>query len=104
MKIKKGDTVKVLSGKDRGKTGTVLQVLTTKTGTVRVVVDGVNKLKKHLRAGRGQSGQRIELSAPLDKSNLMLVHPKSGKPTRVGFRIEEGNKKRVAKKTAQLID
>ncbi len=105
MKIKTNDIVKVLSGKSRGKTGKVLQVLEQKkNGRTYVVVEGVNILKKHLRAQRNQKGQVIELPAPVDVSNVMLVDPKSNKPTRVGFKKDGDQKKRVAKKTGEYID
>lgn len=106
MKIKTGDNVKVLSGKDRGKIGKVIQVLLNKRTDRRfVVVEGINKLKKHLRAGRkGQPGQTIELPAPLPMSKVMLIDPKSGRPTRVGSRMEGTTKRRVAKVSGELID
>lgn len=105
MKIKTGDNVQVLSGKDKGKSGKVTQVLFHKQKERWfVVIDGVNKRKKHLRAARGQKGQIIELSAPIDASNVMLVESKTGKTTRVGFAIEGSAKKRVAKKSGEYID
>lgn len=106
MKIKTGDKVKVLSGKDSGKTGKVIQVLTNKsTSRVFVVVEGVNILKKHLRAGKqGEKGQIIELPAPMDISNVMFIDNKSKKPTRVGYKIEGDEKKRVAKVSGEFID
>ncbi|OGH86494.1 MAG: 50S ribosomal protein L24 [Candidatus Magasanikbacteria bacterium RIFOXYC12_FULL_33_11] len=106
MKIKTGDKVKVLSGKDRGKTGKILQVLTNKTtNRVFVVVEGANLLKKHLRAGKqGEKGQIIELPAPMDISNVMLIDGNSKKPTRVGYKIEGDKKKRVAKVSGEFID
>ena|SRR3989338_5995338 len=105
-KIKTGDKVKVLSGKDRGKTGKVIQVLVNKQkGRFFVVVEGVNVLKKHVRTKqRGQKGQIIQLPAPIDISNVMVIDPKSGKPTRVGFTIEGKEKKRVAKRSGEYID
>jgi large subunit ribosomal protein L24 len=105
MKIKIGDKVKVLIGKDRGKTGKVIQALQNKkTNQMFVVVEGVNTLKKHMRAGRGQKGQIIELSAPIDASNVQLLDPKSGKPTRVGYMKEGKTKKRIAKISGEYID
>lgn len=106
MKIKNGDNVKVLSGKDRGKTGKVIQVLfNTEKQRSFVVVEGVNMLKKHLRTRKqGEKGQIVELSAPIDMSNVMLIDPKSGKPTRVGYRTEGTEKKRVAKKTNEVVE
>jgi large subunit ribosomal protein L24 len=106
MKIKTGDKVKVLGGKDRGKTGKVIQVLTNKKNDqAYVVVEGLNKLKKHLNARRqNEKGQIIELSAPLHISKVMLVDSKSGKPTRVGYKTEGKEKKRVAKVSGEYIE
>lgn len=105
MKIKTGDNVKVLSGKDRGKTGKVIQVLKNKkTDRLFVVVEGVNVLKKHLRSGGEEKGRVIELSAPINVSNVMLIDPKTGKPTRVGFERTGDKKKRIAKKSGEAID
>ncbi len=105
MKIKTGDKVKVLSGKDRGKTGKVIQVLqSSKKNQTFVVVEGLNILKKHLKASKGQSGQIVELSGPIQSSNVMVIDPKSGKPTRVGYLQEGDTKKRVAKRSKELID
>ena len=105
MKIKTGDKVKVLSGKNRGKTGKVIQVLENKkTKQMFVVVEGVNILKKHMKAGRGGKGQIIELSAPVHMSNVMLIDPKSSKPTRVGYKKEGKSKKRIAKISGEYID
>ena len=81
MKIKKGDTIKVIAGKDRGKTGKVLQTLPKLN---RVSAEGINMLTKHLKSGkRGQQGQKIEFPSPIQVSNVMLVCPQCGKPTRV---------------------
>ena len=106
MKIKTGDKVKILSGKDKGKTGKVIQILeNTKKGQIYVVVENINILKKNMRPRReGEKGQIIELPAPLNISNVMLIDPKSGKPTRVGFKIEGKDKKRVAKVSGEFID
>lgn len=106
MKIKTGDNVKVLSGKDRGKTGKVIQVLhNKKTNKHFVVIEGLNLLKKHMRAGRqGDKGQVIELPAPMHMSNVMLIDPKTDKATRVGYKQEGSDKKRIAKKSGEFID
>ncbi len=105
MNIKTGDNVKVIAGKDRGKTGKVVQVLFNKRkGEHYVVVDGVNVLKKHMRAKRGQKGQIIELPSPIHMSNVMVVDPKLNKPTRIGYTIEADTKKRVGKKSGEFID
>ncbi len=106
MKIKTGDNVKVLSGKDRGKTGKVVQVLTNKaTHQHYVVVEGVNMLKKHLRAGkRGEKGQVIELPAPIHASSVAFIDSKSGRSTKVGYRVEGDTKKRISRKSGEFID
>ena len=106
MKIKTGDKVKVLTGKDKGKTGKVIQILHNKqTAQFFVVVEDINVLKKHMRARReGEKGQIIELPAPLNISNVMLIDPKSGKPTRVGYKTEGKEKKRIAKKSGEFLN
>ena len=105
MKIKTGDNVKVLVGKDNGKTGKVIQVLESKKKNQNyVVVEGLNIRKKHLRPqSSGEKGQTIELSFPIHISNVMLIDPNSKKPTRVGYKIEGKDKKRVAKKSGEFI-
>ncbi|KKQ27120.1 MAG: 50S ribosomal protein L24 [Candidatus Magasanikbacteria bacterium GW2011_GWC2_37_14] len=105
MKIRTGDKVKVLSGKDRGKEGKVIQVLKNKTNDkYYAVVEGANLLKKHMRPRKqGEKGQIIELPAPLHISKVMLIDPKSGKATRVGYKMEGKEKKRVAKISGEII-
>lgn len=110
MKIKKGDNVKILSGRDRNKTGKVIQVLDMAERGMYVVVEGLNQLKKHMRSNRAaaagsakQAGQVIELPSPLHISKVMLIDPKSNKPTRVGFVTEGTEKKRVAKVSKEII-
>lgn len=96
MKIRKGDQVKILCGKDRGKIGKVTRVISKKR---KALVEGLNLVKKHVRPRRqGEKGQRVSVPAPVDLSNLMSVCPKCAKPVRVGFRVEKGNKYRVCKK------
>lgn len=106
MKIKSGDKVKVLTGKDAGKEGKVVQVIHNKeTGQFYVVVEGANILKKHMRAHKGgEKGRVIELPAPIHISNVQLIDPKSGKPTRVGYKQEGEVKKRVAKISGEFIE
>ncbi|MFH1426187.1 MAG: 50S ribosomal protein L24 [Candidatus Kerfeldbacteria bacterium] len=88
IRIKSGDTVKVLKGKDSGKTGTVSQVLPSMN---KVVVDGVNQLVKHLKSGKkDEKGQRIEFFGPIPAANVALVCPKCNKPTRIGYAITKG--------------
>ncbi|OGH60190.1 MAG: 50S ribosomal protein L24 [Candidatus Magasanikbacteria bacterium RIFCSPHIGHO2_01_FULL_33_34] len=105
MKIKTGDNVKVLSGRDNGKTGKVIQVLKSKSnGQNYVVVEGVNLRKKHLKTQRsGEKGQTIELSFPIHISNVMIIDPNTKKSTRVGFKMEGSEKKRVSKKSGEFI-
>ncbi|MEZ5235830.1 MAG: 50S ribosomal protein L24 [Acidimicrobiia bacterium] len=99
MKIRKGDRVRVLTGKDRGKEGTVSRVLPAKG---KVIVDGVNVARKHVRANPQQNtpGGVIDVDMPLDASNVAVLSPKDGKPTRVGYRFDaDGNKIRICKRT-----
>ena len=97
MKIKKGDNVIVIAGKDRGKSGKVLLAFPKKD---RVLVEGVGVVKKHERSRRrGQAGQIIERPTPVHVSNIAIRDEKSGKPSRVGYRMEEGKKVRISKKS-----
>ena len=101
-KIKKNDDVIVISGRDKGKKGSVLLVLPKKD---RVIVQGVNMVKRHTRPTATQSGGIVEKELPIHVSNIALVDPDGGKPTRVGFRIlEDGRKVRVAKRSGEMID
>ena len=102
-KIKRGDTVVVLAGKDRGKRGAVRRV-DVKHG--RLVIEGVNIVKKHQRARQaGQQSEIVEREAPIHASNVMLVDPSNTEPTRVGFRKrEDGSLARVAKRSGKDID
>lgn len=101
MKIKKGDTVLIISGKDRGKKGKVMKAL-PKEG--RIVVEGINIRKKHTRPKRqGEKGQVVEVPAPLDISNVKLICSKCKKATRVGYRVAGKNKFRICKKCQQEI-
>ena len=103
MKIKKGDNILVVSGKDRGKKGKVTQVFLSER---RLVVDGVNKMIKHVKPRReGEKGQRLEFFAPLDISNVMLVCPKCSKPSRVGYKMTTGKEKqRICRKCQEAVD
>jgi large subunit ribosomal protein L24 len=104
-RIRKGDQVMVISGKDRGKTGTVLAVMPKKE---RVTVEGLNMIKRHQRPTQTAAGTRgggvIEREGPIHVSNVMLVDPKDGKPTRVGIAIEDGKRLRVAKRSGAHLD
>ena len=100
MKLRKGDTVKVIAGKDRGQQGEVVQVFPSDN---KVLVNGINTAKKHSKARRAnQQGGIIDRDMPVDVSNVMLVH--KGKTTRVGYKIQnDGSKVRVAKRTGEVI-
>lgn len=105
MKLKKGDQVVVTTGKDKGKKGSILQVM-PKTGMI--VVEGIALVKRHLKStGRGQSGSIVERPRAIDASNVMLLDPKEKTGTRVGRTVEEGKKGkilvRVAKKSGQTL-
>lgn len=104
MKIKKGDTVAIIAGKDRGKTGKVLKVF---RALERVVVEGVNVQKRHekLRKNTKQGGGIVSVAAPVHVSNVQLVDPKSGKPTRIGITrdVKTGTRVRVAKKSGTTL-
>ena len=98
LKIKKGDTVKVIAGKDKDKEGKVLSV---KDG--KVIVEGINMITKHAKPSMAnQQGGIINKEAPIDASNVMYVH--KGKATRVGFKLDGDKKVRVAKSTGEVID
>ena len=103
MKIRRDDTVLVIAGRDRGKKGKVRQALPKDS---RVVVEGVNKVKRHTRP-RGTVSQAgiIEREAPLHVSNVMLICTKCNRPTRIGFRfLEDGSKVRVCRECNEVID
>ena len=100
LKIKKGDTVKVIAGKDKDKEGKVVSI-DRKNG--RVLVEGINKITKHEKpSATNQNGGIVQKEAPIDISNVMYVH--KGKPTRIGFKIENGKKVRFAKSTGDVVD
>ena len=101
-KIKKGDTVVVLTGRDRGRSGEVLKVM---PGDERVLVNGINMVSKHRRPSPTSAGGIEKIAAPVHVSNVAYRDPKTGKPTRVGFKVlEDGRKVRVAKGSGEVID
>ena len=101
-RIRKGDQVEVITGAQKGARGEVMQVL---PAAERAVVRGVRLVKRHQKPrGAGQPGGIVETEAPIHLSNLKLINPKTGKPTKVGFRILDGTKARVAKVTGELIE
>ena len=100
MHVKKGDTVQVMSGKDKGKQGVILKAMPSKN---RVVVEGINVIKKHSKPSQANpQGGILEIEAPIHVSNVMPLDPKTGKPTRVGFKVVDGKKVRVAKSGESL--
>ena len=102
-KIRKGDDVVVLSGRDKGKRGTVLQIIENN----RILVDNVNVIKKHVKPNpnRGETGGIIEKEAPIQVSNVALFNPNSNKADRVGFKVlEDGRKVRVFKSDGEVAD
>lgn len=102
MKIKKGDKVKIISGKDKGKVAPVLKVL-EQTG--KIVVEGVNKVKKHVKPGAvSKEGGIISIEEPIDASNVMYFDEKLNKTVRIGYKIVNGKKYRVSKKSGEIID
>ena len=102
QKIRKGDNVVVLTGKDKGRTGQIIQMM-PKEG--KALVGGVNLVKRHTRQSQTSEGGIITKEAPIQVSNLALVDPKDGKATRVGFKtMDDGRKVRVAKRSGEVID
>jgi len=101
-KIKKGDKVVVLAGRDKGRNGEVLRVIPTEE---RAIVRGVNMVKRHQRQSANQEGGIISKEATIHLSNLAIADPKDGKASRVGFKVlDDGRKVRVAKRSGDLID
>jgi len=102
LKIRTGDTVRVLLGKDRGKTGKIMAVLPQHN---KVLVEKINMVHKHIRARRaGEKGQRVLVAAPLEVSNVQLVCPSCKKGTRVGIKRENGERQRVCRKCEGRIN
>ena len=100
-RIKKGDTVMVLAGKDKGKRGQVIEVLTKSD---KVVIEGLNSVITHKKQTKDSAGGRIPKNAPMHVSNVALLDPRDDVPTRVGFVLKDGKKLRVAKKSGEVID
>ena len=101
FKIKKGDNVVVITGKDKGKTGAVLKVMPADS---RVVVQGVNVAKRHTKPRPGQPGGMVEKELSIHVSNVAHVDPKDNKPTRVGWKTIDGRKLRFAVRSGEMID
>ena len=108
LKVRKDDTVRIIAGKDKGKTGRVLRVNPTKQ---KVYVEGANIVKRHTKPRTLRDTQRaqelggiVEMEGPIHVSNVMLIDPDSGEPTRVGIKREGGRRVRIAKKSGKEID
>ena len=101
LRIRKDDTVVVLTGRDKGKSGKVVKVMPKDD---RVIVQGVNVVKRHTRARPGQPGGVVEKELAIHWSNVAHQDPKDGKPTRVGFKTLDGRKLRFAKRSGEMID
>lgn len=102
MHVKKGDKVKVLTGKDRGKEGVILQSYPKKD---RVLVEGVNMVKVHAQPSQeNPQGGILNVEAPIHVSNVLPIDPKSGEPTRVGYEVRDGKKVRIARKSGEPLD
>ena len=101
-KIKKGDKVIVIAGKDKGKNGEVLKII---TDTNRALVSGINEIKKHTKPSAAGNGGVVTKESPIHLSNIALMDPKSGKATRVGFSVDkDGKKTRVAKRSGEVLN
>lgn len=102
MHVKKGDKVKVITGKDKGKSGKVLAAFPKKD---RVLIEGINMVKKHTKPSNiNPQGGILNVEAPIHVSNVMLIDPKTGEPTRVRYEVKGDKKVRVAKKSGEVID
>ena len=100
MKFRLNDTVFVTTGSNKGQTGVITKVSKDEK---KITVDGVNRKIKHVKGQAGQAGQRVEFFAPIDVSNVAIVDPKSGKPTKIAYKYEDGKKLRIAKASGEVI-
>ena len=100
MKIKKGDQVIVITGRDKGKTGEVIQAMPKES---KVLVRGINLVKRHTKPTQENAGGIVSKEKPIHVSNVALIDPKSGKATRVGIKLDKGQKVRIAKKSGEVI-
>jgi len=102
FKIKKGDRVSIISGKDKGKTGEIIKIIRNKQ---TAIVQGINRVKRHTAPSQAGAGGIIEKESAIHVSNISLIDPKDDSPTRAGYRIlEDGRKVRYAKKSGEIID
>ncbi|MCG6115386.1 MAG: 50S ribosomal protein L24 [Mesorhizobium sp.] len=101
QKIRKGDKVVILAGKDKGRTGEVVRVMPKDD---KALVRGINMIVRHQRQSANQEGGIIRKEAPIHLSNIAIADPKDGKPTRVGFEVRDGGKVRIAKRSGEVIN
>ena len=101
MKVKKGDSVLIIAGKDKGRTGKITRAIPKE---LKILVEGINLKKKHVKPKReGEKGQIVDIPAALDISNVKVICPKCGKATRIGYKTENDIKNRICKKCKQII-
>ena len=101
MNLKVGDKVIVIAGSNKGKEGTIKKVLKKEN---RVIIEGINMVKKHQKASGNESGGILEVEAPIHASNVMIIDPKTKKPTRIGKKIDKDKKVRIAIKSSEKLD
>ncbi len=99
-RLQRGDLVKIISGNDKGKQGRVKRIL---TDSGKVVIEGVNLVKRHVKATAQRAGGILEVEAPIQASNVMPIDPQTGKPTRVRVKVQDGKKVRIAKSGAEIV-
>ena len=102
MKLKTDDNIVVIAGKDKGKTGKIVRILSKQN---KVVVEKINLRTKHIKKTNEKAGEKIQFEAPIHASNVMLIDPDTKKRTRIGYKkLENGKKERIAKKSQQVLD
>ncbi len=101
MKLSQGDSVVVTAGKDKGKKGTVMRVLKSEN---RVIVAGINMVTKHVKKTTQEAGKKIKYEVSISASNVAMIDPKTGKPTRIGYKVVDGKKVRIAKKSGSTLE
>ena len=101
MNLKVGDKVIVIAGSNKGKEGTIKKVLKREN---RVIIEGINLVKKHKKGNGGESGGILEIEAPIHASNVMIIDPKTKKPTRIGKKVDKEKKVRIAIKSGEKLD
>ena len=101
MNLKVGDKVIVIAGSNKGKEGTIKKVLKDEN---KVIIEGINMIKKHQKSNGQESGGILEIEAPIHRSNVMIIDPKTKKPTRIGKTIEKDKKVRIARRSSEKLD